>query len=363
MADARALLERCSALIRARLASAEEEARAAADAEAIPSTSFDAAVPKLPSAGSSHGSLAGSKPARSPNQRRRSRDECDETATRAPPAASCTAALECGRREATARAERLEAIAEDLRTQLRNAGCRAHTLAAELNTLRGRSESQAKHLEEQRERSHRLEQELAQAKSDAARKHFESAARIAELEESLERATRQETELHCSPSGFAEPEPEPETVPREEHRRAVGELEAQVEQGKQRMIELDQKFKQLWQRMKDENVEVRNEVAGAKAELGRERQRREKEETRARDAHRRAKELEQRVRFLERDTYKLRELVKSVKEQSQIMRTIARIRTETEHNKEASMGFDALVRTIDNVHSEVERQCQLSGIM
>jgi hypothetical protein len=238
-------------------------------------------------------------------------------------------------------AERGGGAAGESRAQAKASALRCAALSAELGSANARAVSLESQLALAESRAGALERSLAESCA---------AQRSAEAKLSAHQSAHQSTPLSRS-------------VPVERHDATVAALQAEVRASNERMVALDNKFKQLWQQMKDENAEIRAQAERTASELCTERDRRAREEARAKDALKRQRFLEDKVKALEQDANKLRQLVKSVKEQSQLMRTIARIRNETTAQDSAGvMGFDSLVRTIDSVHSEVERQCFLSGL-
>ena len=69
----------------------------------------------------------------------------------------------------------------------------------------------------------------------------------------------------------------------------------------------------------------------------------------------RAERVESRVESLEEETRRLRQVLRKAQEQESLMRTIAKIR-EPERSGANAVGFDAVVKTIDQVSGEVNRR-------
>lgn len=140
-------------------------------------------------------------------------------------------------------------------------------------------------------------------------------------------------------------------VPLEIHERVKREGEARINASNDRMVALDRRFRELWRDMRLENGQVREAVDNARKAMQEERQLRLAAETRVRqnEAH---------IIKLTRDNLKLQSLLKQAEEKASLMRTIARIREETDDAETSAsiLGFDGLVKKIRHVSEEVERQ-------
>jgi len=252
------------------------------------------------------------------------------------------------RKSASSVAQEVQDKQSELEKELKKARLRAQTLAADLSTERANAAKLREATERGEARCKEVEFKLQNAEKERDRSQQAEAAAHHKVARYTNEYDKLEARLEQS-------------IPKDVHEKVVEELNKKLAADADRMASLDKKFKQLWGEMKTENLEIRNQASELRRDVAKERERANKEEQRAREASQQVKALDVRVRDLEREATSLRALVKSVKEQSQIMRTIAKIRTETSHGGE-SIGFDKLVQTIDKVHEQVERQCFLSGI-
>ncbi|GBG30550.1 Hypothetical Protein FCC1311_067702 [Hondaea fermentalgiana] len=183
----------------------------------------------------------------------------------------------------------------------------------------------------------RLREELSATRVSATQAARESAAVV----ESLQRRLEAQKDDDKSRAAAAEEE----TKARSE---ADAVQEERLRSANDRMLALDRRFRELWRDMKAENGRVREEAETYRATLEEERKVRAAAEERAQKAERRAI-------VLMKENLALQAHVKQVQEKMSLMRTIAKIRDETDDVSEV-LGFDGLVRKIGHVTEEVERQ-------
>ncbi|CAK9003332.1 Phenylacetaldehyde reductase (2-phenylethanol synthase) [Durusdinium trenchii] len=138
-----------------------------------------------------------------------------------------------------------------------------------------------------------------------------------------------------------------------EHERVVHDWEERLSGSNDRMLALDHKFRQLWHDMKKENSLLRADLEQARDALAQERKARAAEQQQHQARQSALSASERRAEALERELRRVHRAMRDAREQNELMRTIARIRSETDHSGKERLGFDGLIRKIDLVSDEV----------
>lgn len=147
---------------------------------------------------------------------------------------------------------------------------------------------------------------------------------------------------------------------------SVGELRRRLSCSNDEMLALDARFKALWHDMKAENGRLRRQLSVAQEAVASEAARRRKGAEALSTTQRRLRESEAGLQAAGLEKARLQAQLTQAREEQSLMRTIARIRNETNAPGPAGvrvrkMGFDALVSKIDDVSSEVQRQVTFSS--
>ena len=252
--------------------------------------------------------------------------------------------LECGRREAERNLKEAQRTIE-----------KANDEIARLRTQDRRADEREASLATKRNANHELyiaaAHEAATLKGQLERARDANNA-LAERNAALEGAVARMKKEHVAVA-----KAETKSLSPYDSALKIREYEIKLAKAESQMAEVDAKFKELWHKMKRENDALREASVARERDSERALQKAKTEaraeRQKAAASEERAQRVESRVSSLENEARRLRSVLRKAQEQESLMRTIAKIR-EPERDGRTSVGFDAVVKTIDQVSEEVD---------